>query len=59
MVPRVRVKEAKGFALQGRVDYLVYARQMKRILCTYLVETCVVKTHSPFPTLFLYKHGIG
>jgi hypothetical protein len=59
MVPRVRIKEAKGFAPRGRVDYLVYARQRKWVLWARLVETRVVNTHSPFPTLFSNKNGIG
>ena len=59
MVAGVGIKEAEGFAPRGRVDYLVYARQRKRILWARFVETRVVNTHPPFPTLLLYKNGIG
>ena len=59
MVPGVRIKEAEGFAPRGRVKSLVYARQRKRVLWACLVETRVVNTHPPFPTLLSYKNGIG
>ena len=59
MVAGVRIKEVEGFATRGRVDYLVYAWQRKHILWARLVETRIVNTHPPFPTLFSYKNGIG
>ena len=55
----LRIKEVEGFAPRGRVDYLVYARQRKRILWARFVETHVVNTHPPFLTLLSYKNGIG
>jgi hypothetical protein len=59
MVPRVCIKEAEGFSPQGRVDYLVYTWQRKQILQTCLIETNIINTHSPFPTLLFYKNMIG
>ena len=55
MVAGVRIEEAEGFAPRGRIDYLVYARQRKRILWACLVETRIVNTHPPFPTLFFVQ----
>ena len=55
MIPGVRIKEAEGFAPRGRINYLVYARQRKWILWACFIETHIVNTHPPFPTLFFVQ----
>jgi hypothetical protein len=43
----------------GRIDYLIYARQRKRILGTCLVKACVINTHPPFLILLRYKYRVS
>jgi predicted nucleic acid-binding Zn ribbon protein len=59
VVPGVRIEKKEGFTLSCRIDYLIYARQRKRILGTCLVKARVVNTHPPFLILLLYKYRVS
>jgi hypothetical protein len=39
VVPEVRIEKIEGFTPNCRIDYLIYARQRKRIIGTCLVKT--------------------
>jgi hypothetical protein len=58
MVPGVRIEKTEGFGPSCRIDYLIYARQRKRILGTCLVKARVVNTHPPF-LILLYKYRVS
>jgi hypothetical protein len=57
VVPGVRIEKTGGFAPSCRIDYLIYARQRKRILGTWLVKARVVNTHPPFLISSLHVQG--
>jgi hypothetical protein len=58
VVPGVCIEKTVGFAPSCRIDYLIYARQRKRILGTCLVKARVANTHPPFLILLLYKYRV-
>jgi hypothetical protein len=59
LVPGVRIEKTEGFTPNCRIDYLIYARQRKRILGTCLVKARVVNTHPPFLIFLLYKYRVS
>jgi hypothetical protein len=54
----VRVEKTEGLTPCCLIDYLIYARQRKRVLGTRLVKARVVNTHPPFLILLLYKNRV-
>jgi hypothetical protein len=59
VVPGVRIKKTEGFTPSYRIDYLIYARQRKRILGTCLVKARIVNAHPPFLILLFYKYRVS
>jgi hypothetical protein len=59
VVPGVRIEKIEGFEPSYQIDYLIYARQRKRILGTCHVKARVVNTHPPFLILLLYKYRVS
>jgi hypothetical protein len=59
VVTGVRTEKTEGFAPSCRIDYLIYARQRKRVLETCLVKARAVNAHPPFLILLLYKYRVS
>lgn len=58
MIARIGIKEAKGLAPCGGIDYLVYLRQRVWILRAGLVQTHIVNAHPLLLALLPYKDRV-